>query len=212
MEQTEEVRQIPYTVQKPVVERIVQKIPVETIRWQEEQVVRKIPVQQTRYEYEEKVEPYQVQVQRMATETKTVQVPHTVQKWVQYDSFRQVPRTVTMRVPIDECGNEIVGPTSTYYPPSSSSIIRKVEKKPTPAKSKESKADETAPVPGPAADGEPKDSDDTGKPDLNAAPKKDPKKDSKKDADPKKEAELNGADGKKATGASSRFGVREKSA
>jgi hypothetical protein len=107
---------VPVTVQRPVTERIVNKIPVQTVRYEEEEHVRQVPYTVQRIEYEEVVEQIPVKVCRYVNETKAVQVPRTVGKWVAYQSTRLQPRIVTMRVPIGGYDSMIYeGPTTSYY-------------------------------------------------------------------------------------------------
>ncbi len=118
MEQTEEVRQIPVTVQKQVVERINYKIPVKTCRWVEQEMVRKVPVTTQRIVYEERAQQVPVQVCKWVTENQTVREPRTVAAWKPYEAQQCVPRTVVMRVPLDPCYSDL--PTTTYYYPAPS--------------------------------------------------------------------------------------------
>jgi hypothetical protein len=100
METTEEVRDVPFTVQKPVTERVTYQVPVQKMRWEEEELVRQIPYTVQRIEYEEVVQQTPVKVCRYVTETKAVQVPHTVCKWVAQTSMRLQPRIETYRVTV----------------------------------------------------------------------------------------------------------------
>lgn len=147
-QRTEEIREVPHTVQKPVTERIVEKVPVKTFRWVRREMVRKVPTTTYKMQYEERSEDYQVKVCKMVAETKTVQVPHTVSKWVAYTSKRLKPRTVVMRIPIDpNTGLDLVPAPA---PPADQNL----QKVPTEAPEKSA----------------PKDTDPTGKPEI------DPKK------------------------------------
>jgi hypothetical protein len=122
MQQTEEVRQIPVTVRKPIRERVNYQIPVKTLRWERQEMVRKIPVTTRRVEYEERVEQVPVRVCRMATEVRKVQKPRTVATWKAYQSTQCVPRTVVMRVPVDSYYSYELPTTDTYYFPAETRI------------------------------------------------------------------------------------------
>jgi hypothetical protein len=183
MERTEEVRQVPVTVQKPVVERVNYKIPVRTCRWVQQEMVRKIPVTTQRIVHEERVDQVPVRVCKMVTEVRKVQEPRTVAAWKPYQTMRCVPRTVVMRVPVDPCQSYALPGTTTYYHSAPSVTIESpavttTQKVPTEAEGDDGTesvmkkgAGETAEE-GEAgeetANGEPKDTDPTGQPALDA--------------------------------------------
>ena len=95
LEWQEESRWVPRTVQKPVVNRIVQKVPVQTLTWKQEEVVRKVPMTEVKYVQEEKVE----------------QIPVRVCKWVAVQENRVTTRKVPRWVPCSEFS--VVRPQST---------------------------------------------------------------------------------------------------
>ena len=122
MENQEEIREVPFTVRRPVTERIVTKIPVQVCKWIETEEVRKVPVRTERIEYEDRVEPYRIKVLKYQTESQVLREPRTTQKWVAYESVQRVPRSVYYRVPIDAQGNDLV-PSLPTPPPT---VTRKV--------------------------------------------------------------------------------------
>jgi hypothetical protein len=129
MDTQEEIREVPFTVRRPVTERIVSKIPVQVCKWIETEEVRKVPVRTERIEYEERVEPYRVKVLKYQTENQVLREPRTTQKWVAYESVQRVPRAVYYRVPIDSQGNDLVPalpppPTVTKKPATSNAAGR----------------------------------------------------------------------------------------
>jgi hypothetical protein len=147
VEQVEETRDVNVVVQKPVVERIVNKVPIHKVRWEEEEHVRQVPYEVRRIEYEEVVEETPVRVCRYVTETSTVQVPRTVGKWVAYQTMRQVPRTVTMRVPLNGSYDGIIyeGPVTSFeaplYLPPAGTTRQRIETKRPAAQPPKPKAD-----------------------------------------------------------------------
>jgi hypothetical protein len=78
-DETVETREVPISVQRPVTERIVNKVPVQTVRWEEQEQVRQVPYTVQRIEYEEQIEQIPVKTCRYVNETKAVQVPRTVE-------------------------------------------------------------------------------------------------------------------------------------
>jgi hypothetical protein len=96
MEAQQEVREVPVTVQRPV----VKQVPVQVLRWEPQQVTRKVPVTHQRIEYEDRVESIPVQVLKTVAEPATVEVRKVVPKWVAYTSTRRVAKQVWLRVPI----------------------------------------------------------------------------------------------------------------
>jgi hypothetical protein len=140
IETTEEVRDIPFTVQKPVTERVVVQTPVQTVRYEDEEHVRQVPYTVQRIEYEEQITETPVKVCRYVSETSAVQVPKTVGRWEAVQTTRLVPRTVTMRVPLNGWYDSVVyeGPVTTYeapvtLPPLSSTTTRRIIAAPAPA-------------------------------------------------------------------------------
>lgn len=192
IEQTEEVREYPVTVSKPMTERVVNKIPVHKVRYEKEEHVRQIEVQTQRIEYEDVDQPYEVQVCRMETEVRKVEVPITVRKVVPYTAIRRTPRIVSMRIPYDAPDSVIYNeaPAVRKAPvvreriilPADGGVIttkKVISDKPVndpstadglkSVKKKATKAEEPTPAPEKAADGaEPKDSDPTGQPKIDA--------------------------------------------
>ena len=179
IEQCEEVREYPVTVNKPVTERVVNRIPVQKVRYEKEEHVRHIPVQTQRIEYEDREEPYEVRTCRMETEVKTVQVPVTVRKVTPYTTYRTIQRIVSMRVPLM---SQTIVEDAPILPLYESRPTTRVEAS-RPAeelrrtlpqgemKSIKKKAGEPTPAEGPGAGSglsEPKDTDPTGKPKIDA--------------------------------------------
>lgn len=210
IEQVEEVREYPVTVNKPMTEQITNRIPIQKVRYEKEEHVRHIPIQTQRIEYEEREEEYPVQVCRMETEVKTVQVPVTVRKVVPYTTYRVTPRIVSMRVAVDAFGNVIPEAAPAVrraterivLPPHQSSIIRPgvesqrpVEELRSTPEGEMKAIEKPVPTPDdekPAGDESsgPKDTDPTGKPKIDAEkPAADPKLNAPNGAKPAKPAE-----------------------
>jgi hypothetical protein len=186
MEQTEEVREYPVVVSKPMTERIVNKIPVQKVRYEREEHVRQIPVQTQRIEYEDVEEPYEVKVCRMETEIKTIEVPVTVRKVVPYTAYRRTPRIVSMRIPYDAPDTiieEAPVVRERIILPADGGAIRRTSKKVVAPKPVEALQSDSATADGlksvkkkttkveeptPAEEKEPKDSDPTGTPKIDA--------------------------------------------
>ncbi len=183
MEQCEEVREIPVTVSKPMTERIVNKIPVHKVRYEREEHVRQFEVQTQRIEYEDVEEPYEVKVCRMETEVRKIEIPMTVRKVVPYTAYRRTPRIVSMRVPYDAPDSVIydtpVVRERVILPADGGAIIRPSTKVEATRAAEELLSDSilkpVAPTklkvkeePTPAAGSEPKDSDPTGSPKIDA--------------------------------------------
>jgi hypothetical protein len=116
MQQEEIVHQIPYTVQRPVTQQMVQKYQVQVCNWQPQEMVRRVPITTCRMEYEERVEQVPVRTCKWVTETSTVMREHCVAKWVPVTCTRLVPRTVMMTGAGDCCGVSTVHyPAATAY-------------------------------------------------------------------------------------------------
>jgi hypothetical protein len=119
MQQEEVVHHIPYTVQRPVTQQMVQKYQVQICNWQPQEMVRRVPITTCRMEYEERVEQVPVRTCKWVSETSTVMRQHCVAKWVPVTCTRLVPRTVMMAGSGDCCGVSTVhypGATAHYVP------------------------------------------------------------------------------------------------
>jgi hypothetical protein len=127
----ENVRQIPYTVTRPVVERVEQQVPVQVCRMVTERQVRRVPVTTCRWVSEERVEQIPVRTCRMVAYEETVQVPRCVERRVPVTYTARRPRVVCYRIPLDACGNPIV--TETPVMPGSAAPGEVNVQRPTPA-------------------------------------------------------------------------------
>jgi hypothetical protein len=157
-----------------------------------------VPYTVQRIEYAEQVEQIPVRTCRYVNETKAVQVPRTVGKWVAYQTTVSRPRIVTMRVDLTPSNRTIIGTptyaapaptlptrvvpstqtqlpaangttsggvrsgTTTKTTPSTGTTGGSSSGSPTPAK-----GGERSTTPG-GTDTPPRDSDETGRPDLNS--------------------------------------------
>jgi hypothetical protein len=98
------------------------------------------------------VEQVPYQVCRMVAQQQTISVPHTVEKRIPVTYTYTVPRVVCYRVPLDACGNPIVGTSSESAMPSAAA-----KQEPTPAKRRNAadeppKIDSDAKTPRPVED------------------------------------------------------------
>ena len=123
----------PYTVCRPVVERIERKVPVQVCKMVTEEHVRQVPVKTCKMVYENRVEQVPYRVCRTEAYQETISVPRRVEKRTPITYTTYVPRVVCYRVPIDACGV----PITSYEVPSGTSTSQTTTEKagePTPAK------------------------------------------------------------------------------
>ena len=150
--------QVPVNVTQYQQNVVNQEYQVQVCKWVDE--VQDQPYQVTTQKIQYEDEPYEVRVCKWVPDKQTVS--YTVAKWVPETTTRMVPRTVTQRVPIQTCS-----PCTTAYYPYSAYYYGPAQGQPTVAKKQEAKKPDGEGEAG----NEPKDSDPTGDPELDATSK-----------------------------------------